>query len=63
MVWTQNENKINTVGTKYKKYGRKRKLLIRNLTSEDSGVYECAMESNRTQKGRAELWGEDAKAT
>ena len=59
MLWIQNENMLNTVGTKYKNYGKKKKLLIRNLTQKDSGVYECAMPSNITQKGRAELWGEN----
>ena len=57
VVWSQNRNTISTAGPKYRNFGRKRRLLIRNLAPEDSGVYECAITSNTTKRGRAELWG------
>ena len=61
MVWILNENRIDTAGTKYRKLGKKRKLIIKNLTYEDSGVYECAMHSNFTRRGKGELWGKENK--
>ena len=41
---------------KYRNYGKKKKLLINNTGVADSGVYECALSPNATEKGRAELW-------
>lgn len=57
VIWTQNRHTISTAGAKYRNFGLKKKLLIRDLIPEDSGIYECAMISNTTEKGRAELWG------
>ena len=34
----------------------KKRLLVRDIVEEDSGVYECAFSLNSTEKGRAELW-------
>ena len=41
---------------KYRNYGKKKWLLISDLQAEDSGVYECAISPNSTERGRAELW-------
>ena len=58
MIWIWNNDILNTTGSKYRKYGKKKRLLIKELTYEDSGVYECAFASNITEKGRTELWSE-----
>ena len=41
---------------KYRNYGKKKRLLINNTNVGDSGIYECALSPNATEKGRAELW-------
>ena len=41
---------------KYRNYGKKKRLQIRDPQAEDSGVYECAISPNSTETGRAELW-------
>lgn len=56
VIWIWNNDILNTTGSKYRKYGKKKRLLIKELTYEDSGVYECAFASNITEKGRTELW-------
>lgn len=57
VIWIQNKNTLSTTGTKYRNFGKKKRLLIKDLVPEDSGVYECALMSNTTERGRAELWG------
>ena len=48
---------IETMGTKkYRHYRKKKRLLIRDPNEMDSGVYECALAPNSTEKGKAELW-------
>ncbi len=50
---------IETVGTrKYLHHRRKKQLVIKKLDETDSGRYECAISSNSTEKGMAELWSE-----
>ena len=44
---------------KYRNFGKKKLLLISDLQAEDSGIYECAISPNSTEKGRAELWSKD----
>ncbi len=56
VVWIKDGHAIVTAGTKkYLHQRRKKKLVIRSLSVMDSGVYECALSSNSTEKGRAEL--------
>ena len=59
VVWMKDGEIIVTSGNrKYRNYGKKKKLLIRDPREEDSGIYECALSINSTEKGRAELWSE-----
>lgn len=56
MIWLKNGDFLDTRPRKYRNYGMKKRLLVRNVVDEDSGVYECAFSLNSTEKGRAELW-------
>lgn len=57
VIWMKDGVVIVTKGNrKYRNYGKKKKLLINNTGVADSGVYECALSPNATEKGRAELW-------
>ena len=48
-----------TLGTKkYLHYRRRKELVIRSLNEMDSGIYECAISLNSTERGRAEIVGE-----
>lgn len=56
VIWLKNGDFLDTSPRKYRNYGMKKRLLVRNIVDEDSGVYECAFSLNSTEKGRAELW-------
>lgn len=56
VIWLKNGDFLDTRPRKYRNYGMKKRLLVRNVVDEDSGVYECAFSLNSTEKGRAELW-------
>jgi len=58
VVWLKDGNVLNVRTRKYRKYGMKKRLLVRNIMEEDSGMYECTYSFNSTEKGRAELWSE-----
>ena len=58
VVWIKDGQVIDTSSRKYRNFGKKKWLLIRDLTETDGGVYECAFTPNATEKGRAELWSE-----
>lgn len=58
VVWLKDGHIIETKGNrKYIHRRLKRKLEIRQLDVNDSGIYECAINPNSTERGRAELWG------
>ena len=58
MVWLKDGNALNTHTRKYRNYGLKKRLLVRNVVEEDAGMYECTFSLNSTEKGRAEVWRE-----
>lgn len=59
VVWIKDGHVIMTLGTKkYLHYRRRKELVIRSLNEMDSGIYECAISLNSTERGRAEIVGE-----
>lgn len=56
-MWFWKGERLDTTGnSKYRNMGRKKRLQLKWLAHEDSGIYECAMVSNTTKKAQAELW-------
>ncbi len=59
VVWMKDGLVVETVGTrKYVHHRRKKQLVIKKLDEMDSGLYECAISPNSTEKGVAQLWSE-----